>query len=144
MSTNAKRSKRLEDININVKLKISALWIALMFCYTYADILGFYSPGNLEELLTGEIAGIQMTQMLLLGSAVLMIVPCIMIFLSLVLKARANRRVNIISGFVYLLILVSTFLTGRNPVYYLLYANVKAVLLVLIIWLAWMWPGSEV
>ena len=143
MDTNTKKTKYWEDLKINVKIKLSALWIALMFCYTYADILGFYAPGNLEELLSGEIAGIQMTQGLLLGSAILMLVPSTMVFMSLVLKAKANRLVNIIVGIAYLGVLGSTFFTGRNPAYYLLFAIVKALLLVLIIRFAWKWPKGD-
>lgn len=109
MNAYGKSSRNLEDVQINVKLKLSALWVALMFCYTYADILGFYAPGNLAELVSGEIAGIQMTQGLLLGSAILMVIPSLMIFLSLVLKAQVNRIVNISVGLVYIVVLVSTF-----------------------------------
>lgn len=143
MTADRKPTKLLVDVNIDVKLKLAALWIVLMFCYTYADILGFYAPGNLEELISGEIAGIQMTQELLLGSALLMVIPSIMIFLSLVLKAKVNRIVNILAGLVFLIVLVSTFFTGRNPAYYLLFASVKAVLLVLIVWHGWKWPRKE-
>jgi hypothetical protein len=100
MDTNKSGTKVLEDVKINVKIKLSALWIVLMFCYTYADILGFYAPGNLEELISGEIAGIQMTQGMLLGSAILMIIPTAMVFLSLILKAKTNRLVNIVAGIV--------------------------------------------
>ena len=81
--TNQKTIRVFEDVKVNVKLKLSALWIALMFLYTYADILGFYAPGNIEELISGEIAGIRMTQELLLGSAILMMIPSAMVFLSL-------------------------------------------------------------
>ena len=132
-SSNPKTIRVFEDVKVNVKIKLSALWIALMFLYTYADILGFYAPGNIEELISGEIAGIQMTQELLLGSTILMAIPSVMIFLSLTLNAKANRLVNIIIGLVYIVVLVSTFLTGRNPAYYILFAILKAVLLVLII-----------
>lgn len=141
--TNKGTTRVLEDVRINVKIKLSALWVALMFCYTYADILGFYAPGNIEELISGEIAGIQMTQGMLLGSAVLMGIPSVMIFLSLTLKAKANRLANVIAGVVYLAVLAGTFLTGRNPAYYLFYATVKAVLLGLIVWSAWKWPQME-
>ena len=143
MNTNRKTVQRFQDVKIDVKLKLSALWVVLMFCYTYADILGFYAPGNLEELMAGEIAGIQMTQGLLLSSAVLMAIPSAMIFLSLALKARANRWVNIIAGLVYMGVLISTFLTGRNPAYYIFYATVKAVFIALIIWHAYKWPKKE-
>ena len=132
-----------QDTKIDVKIKLCALWVALMFCYTYADILGFYAPGNLEELLAGEIAGIQMTQGLLLGSAILMAVPTAMVVLSLVLRARVNRWTNIIVGFVYLGVLGSTLLTGRNPAYYIFYVVAKATLIALIVWHAWKWPQVE-
>jgi len=143
MYTNTKYPKKLKDEKVNIKIKLSALWIALMFCYTYADILGFYAPGNIEELLSGEIAGIQMTQGLLVGSAILMVVPSIMVFLSMALKAKENRLVNIIIGVVYIGVLGSTFFTGRNPAYYLLFATVKAMLLVSILWQAWKWPKRD-
>ena len=134
----------MEDVKVNFKIKLSALWIALMFFYTYADVLGFYAPGNLEELISGEIAGIKMTQSVLLGSALLMAIPSIMIVLSLALTAKANRLVNIIAGIVYLGVLGSTFFTGRNPPYYLFFAAGKAVLLALIVWSAWNWPKIEI
>ena len=143
MDTIKESPKFFKEMKIATGLKLSALWIALMFCYTYADILGFYAPGNIEELISGKIAGIQMTQGLLLGSAILMVVPSIMVFLSLVLKAKANRLANIIVGTAYLVVLGSTFFTGRNPTYYLLYATVKALLLVLVIWFAWKWPKRD-
>jgi len=142
-SSNPKTIRVFEDVKVNVKIKLSALWIALMFLYTYADILGFYAPGNIEELISGEIAGIQMTQELLLGSTILMAIPSVMVFLSLALNAKANRLVNIIVGLVYIVVLGSTFLTGRNPAYYILFAILKAVLLVLIIRQAWKWPTQQ-
>ena len=60
-------SSTFEDLKVNVKMKLSALWITLMFCYSYADVLGFYSPGNLAEILTGEIGGVPLTQEMLLA-----------------------------------------------------------------------------
>ena len=101
MDTNTKSPKYLEDVKINVKIKLLALWIALMFCYTYADILGFLCAREPRRAISGEIAGIQMTQGVLLGSAILMVIPSVMVFLSLVLKAKANRLVNIIVGIAY-------------------------------------------
>ena len=143
LGTNEKTTSKWLDEKTNVKIKLSALWITLMFLYTYADILGFYAPGNIEELISGEIAGIRMTQELLLGSAILMVIPSAMVFLSLTLKAKVNRLVNIMVGIVYIVVLGSTFLTGRNPAYYILFATLKAVFLALIVWHAWKWPKKE-
>ena len=143
MSTSKTTARTLQDVKIDVKIKLSALWVALMFCYTYADILGFYAPGNLAELLSGEIAGIQMTQGLLLASAILMAIPTAMVFLSVAFKARASRLANIIAGIVYMGVLGSTLLTGRTPAYYVFYVVGKALLLALIIWHACKWPKKQ-
>jgi hypothetical protein len=90
MNTTKKDQKAYQELKIDPRIKLAVLWTALMFCYTYADILGFFAPGNLAELLAGEIAGIQMTQGLLLGSAVLMLVPTLMIALSVFLRGGST------------------------------------------------------
>ena len=33
-----------------------------MLFYIYADIVGFYSPGNIKKVISGEIGGIQITE----------------------------------------------------------------------------------
>jgi len=58
----------LEDAKVNVKTTLSALWIALMFFYAYADILGFYRTENVEGVLAGELGGVEITPLLLVGS----------------------------------------------------------------------------
>jgi len=88
----------LEDIKINVKIKLALFWVALMFFYLYNDLLSFFKPGTVEELVGGSLEGIVFTQELLFGAALLMALPSIMIFLSLTLKAKLNRMVNIILG----------------------------------------------
>jgi hypothetical protein len=49
----------------DVKIKLSALWVAAMFCYLYADVLAYMAPGHLAEILTGEIAGIPIDDLFL-------------------------------------------------------------------------------
>lgn len=115
MSTNAKSLKYLEDIKINVKIKLSALWVTLMLFYIYADILGFYSPGVIEKVVSGEIGGMQITEIFLFSMAVWMAIPSVMVFLSLALKAKANRVINIIAGSSPLLHLSPPSLWGSYP-----------------------------
>ena len=130
----------MEDFKINVKMKLASLWIVLMFFYTYGDILGFYNPGNIEELISGEIAGALLTQELLLGMAILMGIPIFMIFLSLTLKARVNRWVNIIIGIVQGITLGSTFWVGEITAYYAIIAISEALIIALIVGHSWKWP----
>jgi hypothetical protein len=130
----------MEDMKINVKIKLSALWTSVMFFYSYADVLGFYKPGNLTELITGEIGGIQITPEVVVFSAILMAIPSIMIFLSLVMKEKMNRWVNIILGIVFIGVILTTLLMPGNWFYYIFYAIVEIMIYTLIIWHAWKWP----
>ncbi|MFX0202463.1 MAG: DUF6326 family protein [Candidatus Hodarchaeota archaeon] len=133
----------MEDVKINVKIKLSALWVTLMFFYIYADILGFYAPGILEEIIAGEVEGIQITQVFLLASAILMAIPSVMVFLSLTLPYPVNRWANIILGIAHIGILGVTFFIGEISAYYLFDAIVEGILLILIVWYAWKWPKQE-
>ncbi len=45
----------LDDIKIHVRLKMSALWSSVMFCYIYADYFGLYVPGSLQRMLAGKM-----------------------------------------------------------------------------------------
>jgi hypothetical protein len=144
MNSNKKTTRILEDVNVNVKIKLSALWVAVMFCYVYADVLGNYKPGILEGMIAGEVEGIQITQEFLLGSAILMVIPSVMVFLSLTLKAKVNRWANIILGIVFTGVVLITLLMPGSWAYYYVFAITEIVLYALIVWYAWKWPRQEV
>jgi hypothetical protein len=94
------------------------------------------------ELVEGHLEGVQFTQPLLFGAAVLMAFPSFMVLLSLTLKARANRLVNIIVGILHVLVLIGTQFVGEGEtwLYWRLYELLEAAFLALIIWTAWKWP----
>ena len=138
-----KKTAELEDVKINVKIKLSALWAAGMFLYLYADILAHMRSDILEELLAGEVGGIPITPVSLLGSAILMAIPIVMIFLSLTLKAKANRWANIILGIIYFGVILMTLLFTEFWAYFLVLVIVELVLTALIVWYAWKWPKQE-
>jgi hypothetical protein len=100
----------LEDVKINVKIKLSALWVAVMFLYVYADVRGFYETGSIEGLIAGELGGFKINQVFLLVSALIMAIPSVMVFLSLTLMPKANRWANIILGVIYTVIILLTLL----------------------------------
>lgn len=143
MNRSTKPANPLEDVKIDVKAKLSALWVALMFFYIYADILLFYRQGHVEGLIAGETGGMKITPAFVLGSAVVMAIPSVMVFLSLALKATVNRWANIGVGVVYVVVLGATLLIGKITADSLLYAVVEAVLIALIVWHAWKWPKEE-
>jgi hypothetical protein len=127
-----------EDVKVNVKIKLSALWVALMFFYLYNDVFGSFRQDQVEKVLSGEIA---LNQVSLFGAAILMAIPIFMIFLSLALPAKVNRWVNIIVGIVYVVVLVLVnLIPAETWAYYAFYEILEAVFIVLIVWHAWKWP----
>ncbi len=128
--------RMLDDVKVNVKWKISALWCALMFLYIYADFFASLQPEHLEL--------IDITQWLLLFGAISMTIPSVMIFLSLLLKPRVNRWANIILGIVYTGLNISTLISFEEPwAYFIFYSSVELALSLLIVWYAWKWPKQE-
>lgn len=133
------KTTQMEDVKINVKIKLSALWIALMLLYIYADILSLFQPGQVQEMLEGMMGPFPATQGSLLAASILMMIPAVMVFLSLILNAKVNRGVNILFGLLYTLVNISN-LIGETWVYYLSFGVVEIICTGMIIWHAWKWP----
>jgi len=141
--TRKKNVNVFEDVRINIKMKISAFWVTLMLFYIYADILGFYTPGVIAKVVSGEIGGVQITEGFLLVMAVWMAIPSVMVVLSLTLKPKANRLFNIIAGLVSIVMLGATFFAGDFSIRYAFQAVVEVMLMIAIVWNAWKWPKMD-
>ena len=134
----------MKDPKINIKLKLALSWVALMFLYIYNDILSLYQPGHVADLAEGHSQGMVFTQSILLGAAVLMALPGLMVILSVALPARANRLANIAMGAFHILVLIGTQFIGEEAVWYYwrLYEVLELILMIYIVRMAWTWPGS--
>ena len=129
-----------EDIKVHVRFKLFALWSSLMFFYIYADYFELYQPGKLQEMIAGRMAFGAVSQGILLGMAVVMVIPSLMPFLSLVLPAGVNRWVNIVFGAAYTVIMILAIRGGWH--FYILFGLIEIFLTVLIVWYAWKWPKN--
>ena len=141
MNTITKTTEK-EDVKINVKMKLSALWVALMLLYLYADWFSLFRTGQIEEMISGRMGPFPVTQGSLLSASILMMIPAVMVFLSLTLKPKINRWVNIILGVLYTFVNISN-LIGETWVYYIFSGVVELVLTFLIVWYAWKWRTPE-
>jgi len=126
-----------ENYTINVKLKLAALWTAVMFCYVYGDYIQIYVPGMIAQAM--EVTATAEKQIEFSLVAILMAVPSSMIFLSLVVKPSVNRWLNmgIATFFLVLNIVVNL---SETWVFYLLLTAIESVINLAIIWTAWNWP----
>ena len=138
-----KKTTEMDDMKINVKIKLSALWISMMLLYIYADILSLFRPGQVEEMLEGRMGPFPVTQGSLLTASILMIIPAVMVFLSLTLKPAVNRWANIVMGVLYTLVNIGN-LIGETWAYYIVFGIVEIMLTLLIVWHASKWPGQIV
>ncbi len=130
-------------VKINVKMKLSALWIALMLVYIYADILSNFKPGAIEKTMEGFMGPFPVTQASLLSASILMIIPAVMVFLSLALKPKVNRWANIILGVLFTLVNISNLIGETSWIFYISFVVVEIALTLLIVGHAWKWSTPE-
>ena len=131
----------LEDVKVPVRVKLSALWAALMFCYVYGDYFGLYRPGQLQGMLQGGGPIGPVSQGTLVAVSILMAIPSLMVFLPIVLPAGLNRWTNIVLALLYALI-VGVTMPG-SWAFYLFFSTVEIALSLLIAWYAWSWPRDK-
>ncbi len=139
-------SKSLTDYSINIKIKLAALWTALMFLYVYADFFQLMTPKKLEKMINLQTPMGPTSPEILVIFSVILIIPALMIFLSVFLKPQINKWLNIIVALIYasmsILIIVST-IGDQWHTFYVLYNFVEAIVFSIIIWQAWKWPREE-
>ena len=117
----------------DIQIILAFLWVALMLIYLLGDVLRIFA-GDFKP---GEIEGKKLTQGMVLGMAIIMVIPIIMIFLTLALEYSVNRWLNII---------VAIFFLGFNLISIRGYSTYDKFLLIvsmgfniLTVWYAWNW-----
>jgi hypothetical protein len=117
---------------IDARIKLSMLWIFVLFNMVYADILSLMDPTSpIRRIMEGD----PIPPGGLFAGAILMETAVLMVILSWVLPYKANRWVNVIIGAINILAVA----TGGHGLYYIFFATVEVVCMLLIIWFAWKW-----
>jgi hypothetical protein len=130
----------LEDLRMPVQAKLAAAWTSFMFFYIYVDYLHLYKPGSIDDILAGVVFEFDISQTFVVTSLMLVGIPALMIVLSVMLPARANRTLNLVVASLY--VLVSVFnVVGESWIYfYGLGVVLEVLLLAFILRSAWTWP----
>lgn len=132
----------LQDVQINIKFKLSALWVSVVLCYIYGDYFGLYVPDALQSMLDGNMGSLgATTQGVLLFTSAMMAIPSLMVFLSLATPAKYSRWLNIIFGLLYTIIMLLTMPGAWN--FYIFFGIIEVALSLLIVWYAWHWPKNK-
>ncbi|THV58988.1 DUF6326 family protein [Chryseobacterium candidae] len=132
-------STKFEDIKVNIKIILAGLWTSVTLCYLYGDYFELYTPGKARGLLEGTNL-LDSPPKLFLASVVLAI-PAVMVFLSLILTPAVNRMLNIIFGTFFTLIMLFIGIISFSDWYlfYVFLAMVECMITILIVKYAWSW-----
>jgi hypothetical protein len=130
----------LENPKVNIKIKLSALWTSVVFCYLYGDYFELYVPDKIDSLLSGNNALDSPTKLFI--ASLILATPSLMIALSLLLKPKVNRMLNIVFGTLFTLMMLLIGFNSLTPwySYYVFLAFLESLITCTIVWLAWYWP----
>ena len=129
---------RFEPSTVNVRIMISALWTTMLFVFAYIDFYGLFRPDVRADIEAGQIGGFTINQSFLLATTIYVAIPILMIFGSLVLRAKVSRIANIALPIIYALTIVIAAIGEWN--YYILGSVIEVALLAAILYYAWTWP----
>lgn len=143
MNTQKTLQYQLEDIKVNLKLKLATLWASFMFLYIYVDYFHLYMPGCIKDILAGKVFIFDISYIFLMVAMLFVAIPVLMIFLSVALPAKVNRTTNIIVAAVFIPYMLFN-LAGEAWLHMYFAAALEVFLLCLIIRYAWKWPRIEI
>ncbi|MEO0376813.1 MAG: DUF6326 family protein [Cyanobacteria bacterium P01_A01_bin.17] len=123
-------------IAIEMKAKLSNLWVFYLFNVIFRDIHEFIEPGFIEQVMTGTFNGITITEPLLLFGGFVAEVPISMALLSRLLPYGVNRWANIVAAAITLAFEINNGTTDLDDTFHMV---IEMAALCVIIWSAWRW-----
>jgi Family of unknown function (DUF6326) len=132
----------LEDRQIPVQAKLAAAWTSFMFLYIYVDYFHLYKPGVIDDILAGIVFEFDISQTLLTAFLTLIAIPILMVMLSMMLPARANRTINLVVASLYIPVSMFNAVGESWTYFYGLSIGLEVLLLAFILRSAWTWPRT--
>lgn len=132
----------LQELQINTRIVIASLWTAMLFIFAYVDIFGFFRADVLEDALAGKVFIFEANQVFFLFTTLYIVIPSLMVFLTMILKATLAKLTNIIFPLLYIVTIVGAMI-DESWWYFLLGSALEIFLLIAIIMYAWKWPRID-
>jgi hypothetical protein len=145
MSNTTNVTNPLQDPRIPVQAKLAAAWTSFMFLYIYVDYLALYKPGIIDDILAGIVHEFDTGPTFVALALTLMAIPILMIVLSMVLPARANRTINLFVASLYIPVSIYNVAGEESWTYSYFYGlsiGLEVLLLAFILRSAWTWPRT--
>lgn len=142
ISTPTPTPRQFETSVIAVQAKLAAAWTSLMFLIIYIDYFHLYQPGEIDDIRGGVIFAFDISGTLLTIFFAIIAIPALMVMLSVTLRPRVNRAVNLVVASLYIPICVfnAAGATSDWASYYVVTIGVEVLILAFILRTAWTWP----
>lgn len=126
---------------MDIKTKLSTLWIFVIINYLFNDIFSLYFvPGVVDEAL-GFTGGSWVAPLFF---AVVLEAAFVMVVLSQILPYAANRWANIVIGALHMVLAVWSLVETVPEPFYAFIVTAEIIGILFIIWYAWRWQNPEV
>ena len=142
--TTSPTTKPLATALVPVQAKLAAAWTSFMFLVIYVDYYPLHKPNVIDNIQAGLVFEFPITPALMTGFLTLTAIPSVMVLLSAVLPARANRITNLVVGVLYVPVTVFNAVgeTWEWAPFYVVSIGIELALLAYILRSVWMWPRT--
>lgn len=115
---------------------VASLWLFVLLCYLYCDVLGLFRTEDLRAILDGRIGGITITDSFLLAASVLMTIPIGMVLVSRVAPHRVARWATVIAAAVMTAVQVGSLFVGTVAPHYAYFSVIEITTTAFLVWYA--------
>jgi hypothetical protein len=127
--------------NGNPRLLLSILWVFIVLNFFARDIHELGRPGMLEQMMSGTIDGVVITELLMLLGGFMIEIPILMTVLALLLPHGINRRANIGVGLLTMVMIVA--MNTKPDLDNVFFMGIQFIALIAIVGMAWRWRAAQ-
>jgi hypothetical protein len=127
--------------NGNPRILLSILWVFIILNFFARDIHELGRPGMLEQMMSGTIDGVVVTEMLMLIGGIMIEIPILMTILALLLPHGINRWANIGVGLLTMVMIVT--MNTKPDIDNVFFMGIQLIVLIAIVGIAWQWRASQ-
>ncbi len=131
----------MKKYKIETQSLLSTLWVFVLLNMIFRDLHQLGKKGFIEEIMSGVVNGVKITDELMLFGGFLAEIPISMVLLSRILNDKANKWANIIASVITMLVLVSALPSAdMDDVFFMI---IEVVAFLSIIRIAWNLPSLD-
>lgn len=123
--------------DLDKRAKLTALWLFVFLNMIFRDLHQLGHPGFIEEMMSGTVNGVQVTDGLLLIGGIMIAVPLLIIPLTQFLGAKASRVANLCIGVLHIVITIGV--NNAPDLDDVFFVAIEITALLLILQQAWSW-----